>query len=157
MSDVANEAPRRGPGRPPNSERAGEVKQRRRRREGMGPERHLKLAIPNKDPNYEYRWVNNRPGRVHQLTTMDDWDIAPEQEGAGLGTVGERTVDKGTGERAILLRKPKEFYDEDQAEKERMLKARDETMRRGPLPSAEGAGGDGTTYVPGGRNIVNGR
>lgn len=138
-------------------DRAEEVQKRRRRREGMGAERNLKLAIPDKDPNYEYRWVNNRPGRVHQLTKNDDWDVAPEMNGPGLGTVGERTVDKTTGEQAILLRKPKELYDEDQREKEKLLKARDETMRRGALPDPAGADGDKSTYVPGGRNIVNGR
>lgn len=141
------------------AKRVEETKQRRRRREGMGPERNLKLTIPDKDPDYEYRWVNNRPGRVHQLTKNDDWDVAPEQNGPGLGTVGERTVDKSTGEQAILLRKRKEFYDEDQREKEKLLKARDDAMRRGPLPDPAGAGGDGdkSTYVPSGRNIVNGR
>lgn len=156
MSDIQE---RRGPGRPPNAERAQETKVVRRRRQGMGPERNLKLTIPNKDPDYEYRWVNDRPGRVDQLTKLDDWDIAPEMNGPGLGTVGERTVDKTTGERGVLLRKRKEFYDEDQAEKEKQLKARDDTMRRGPLPGPSGAGGaeQDKTYVPNGRNIVGGR
>lgn len=164
MSDIETE--RRKPGRPSNVEiaaraeqpsRVEEVQQRRRRREGMGPERNLKLAVPDKDPNYEYRWVNNRPGRVHQLTKNDDWDVAPEQNGPGLGTIGERTVDKTTGEQAILLRKPKEFYDEDQREKEKLLKSRDDAMRRGPPTAPADGDGDDKTYVPGGRNIVNGR
>lgn len=138
--------------------RQAETQQKRRRREGMGPERNLKLHIPDKDPNFEYRWVNERPGRIQQLTVQDDWDVAPEAGGSGIGTVTERAVDKYTGERAILLRKPKEYYDADQLEKKKALDQRDDAMRRGPLPAPEGVGGEADkSYTPGGRNIVNGR
>lgn len=173
MSDQYTAAPRK-PGRPSSAEiaareaaseerarpdRAEEVQTGRRRRSGLGPERNLKLAIPNKDPNYEYRWVNDRPGRVQQLTVHDDWDKAPEtMAGAGLGSsVTERNVDSYTGERAVLLRKRKEFYDADKAEEAKALDARDEAMRRGPLPTPENAVDADKQYVPGGRNIVNGR
>lgn len=174
MTDQYNPIPARR-GRPPNSERVvpsaqptseptvrqADTQKRRRRREGMGAERNLKLHIPNelKDPNFEYRWVNDRPGRVQQLTKLDDWDRAPEMmEGTGLGTVTERAVDSYTGERAVLLRKPKEFYDSDKAEEAKLLDQRDEAMRRGPLPNPEGIAAEpDKTYVPGGRNIVNGR
>ncbi len=148
---------RRGPGRPP---RAEQTQAQRRRRTGMGPERNLKLHIPEKDPAYEYRWVNDRPGRVHQLTVNDDWDKAPEMQGegnAGLGSVNERAVDSYTGEKAVLLRKSKELYDADKKEEWKLLDERDEAMRRGPLPAPEGAGEVDKTYTPGGRNIVNGR
>jgi len=172
MSDTYTPEPRK-PGRPTNAERdaraaaetpnprQAEVQQTRRRREGMGPERNLKLHIPEqmKDPNFEYRWVNDRPGRVHSLTKLDDWDPAPGMDGVGLGqSVSERAVDSYTGERAVLLRKPKEYYDADQMEKKKALDERDEAMRRGPLPSPEGIGGEADkSYTPGGRNIVNGR
>ena len=148
---------KRGPGRPPRTE---EVKVQRRRRQGSGPESGLKLHIPEnlKDKNFEYRWVNDRPGRVQQLTTMDDWEKAPvvTDHNAGEGTVETRVVDKSAGDRAVLLRKPKEFYDADKRDEQKVLDARDEAMRRAPPQSTEGLSGP-ESYVPGGRNIVNGR
>jgi len=177
MTDQYSPTPRK-PGRPTNAEvaartaesavseptsgRAEEVATRRLRREGIGPERNLKLHIPSelKDPNYEHRWVNDRPGRVQQLTQQDDWEPVPGMEGVGLGkSVTERAVDSYTGERAVLLRKPKEFYDADKKAEQKALDERDEAMRRGPLPTPEGAGGGEAdkVYTPGGRNIVNGR
>lgn len=176
MNDFTPE-PRRKVGRPSNAEvqaraevqaaesqsaataRAAEVMQRRRRRETLGPERNLKLHVPQemKDPNYEYRWVNDRPGRIMQLTQYDDWDKAPEMEGIGLGTTTERVADKYTGERTVLLRKPKEFYDADKAAEQKVLDERDDAMRRGPPPSNEQGSAELGEYVPGGRNIINGR
>jgi hypothetical protein len=49
---------------------------------GTGAERNLKLHVPEeaKDPNF-YRWVNNKPGRVKQLTQMDDYDIVSSADG----------------------------------------------------------------------------
>jgi hypothetical protein len=160
MSEAEAETVTRGPGRPKRTE---EVKQARRRREGLGSERHLKLHVPAdmKDKDFEYRWVNNKPGRVRQLTVQDDWDVvsmdAPDlQTSASEGTVMKRTVDKGTGEEAILVRKRKEFYQADKMEADKLLDARDEAMRSGPPPSPEGLAGS-EAYVPGGRNIVAGR
>lgn len=159
MSEIEMETPvKRGPGRPPRQE---EVKQRRRRREGLGAERNLKLNVPEsmKDPNFVYRWVNDRPGRVLQMTTMDDWEKAPivTEQNAGEGTVETRVVDKSVGERAVLLRKPKDFYEADKAEEQKLLDARDETMRRGAPDSQEGLSSSDNAYVPGGRNIIGGR
>src|SRR4051812_14676936 len=115
MSDVE---PRR-PGRPSNAElaarsqaaepsrRSEEVKSRRRRREGLGAERNLKLHVPeeSKDPNFVYRWVNDRGGRVRQLTKMDDYEVVSASELNGgdpdptgntaEGTVMKRTADSG--------------------------------------------------------------
>jgi hypothetical protein len=158
MSEIEMEAPvKRGPGRPPRQE---EVKQRRRRREGLGADRNLKLAVPEnlKDPNFVYRWVNDRPGRVQQLTTMDDWEKAPvvTEQNAGEGTVETRVVDKSVGERAVLLRKPKEFYEADKAEEQKQLDARDEALRRAPPQDPQGLSGP-EAYVPNGRNIIGGR
>jgi hypothetical protein len=102
---------KRGPGRPRREE---EVATERRRRTGSGAERNLKLFVPEeaKDPNFVYRWVNNRPGRVKQLTQMDDYDVVSSEDGtidAGTseGTVVKRTVDRSEGEEAVLLRKPR--------------------------------------------------
>lgn len=156
MSEIETKRP---VGRPPRVE---EAKTERRRRQGMGAERNLKLYVPegSKDPDYVYRWVNDRPGRVQQLTQQDDWDKAP-----GVttdGSVETRVADKSSGERTILLRKRRDFYEADKLEEQKLLDATDEQMRRGAAQSQEGLSGS-EAYVPGGRagrdgrNVVSGR
>ncbi len=169
MTDIANTDNRRRPGRIPEAgvlteatPRQAEVAQTRRRREGIGPERNLKMHYPchDSDPDWVYRYANMRPGRIHQLTVDDDWEPAPRKDGAAgyetsIGTGVERVVDKYTGEHAILLRKPRKFHEADEAAKEAERKKGDATLRRGPLPSSNGAAEQ--TYVPGGKNIIGGQ
>lgn len=162
---MAEQTVHRGPGRPPRVE---EVQTERRRRQGIGAERNLKLYVPEeaKDPNFVYRFVNDRPGRVKQLTQMDDYEIVSSDgsidAGTAEGTVIKRTVDRREGEEAVLLRKPRKYYDADKAEEQKLLDARDEQLRAGSAPSSEGLSGS-EAYVPGGRqgregrNIVSGK
>ena len=145
---------KRGPGRPPRQE---EVQQRRRRRESLGTDRNMKLAVPAdfKDPNYEYRWVNDRPGRVQQLHG-EDWDVVDgtsQLDSNSIGTTVKRVSDRLSGENTVLMRKPKTYFEEDQAAKKAALDKVDEALRRGAPPSSEGLAGP-HSYVPGGRNTV---
>jgi hypothetical protein len=155
---------KRGPGRPPRTE---EVKTARRRRSGSGFERGLKLYVPEeeKDPNFVYRWVNNTPGRVNQLTTMDDYDVVSSESidgGTSEGTVIKRTVSRDEGDEAVLLRKPRAYFEADKADEQKQIDARDEQLRAGAPQSSEGLSGS-EAYVPGGqkgrdgRNIVAGK
>ncbi len=150
--------PHRGPGRPARTE---EVKTERRRRTGTGAERGLKLHVPEeyKDQAFQYRWVNNVPGRVKQLTQMDDYEVVSSDQidaGTSEGTVVKRTVDRNEGDEAILLRKPRHYYESDKAEEQKLIDARDEQLRAGPAPSSEGLSGS-EAYVPGGRAGRDGR
>jgi len=175
MTDTTD-TERRRPGRPSNAElaareqptRSAEVATRRRRREGLGAERNLKLHVPEdaKDPNFVHRWVNDRNGRVKQLTTHDDYEVVsssmlnggdPDPGGnTAEGTVMRRIGDKGIGEGMVLLRKPKPYYEADKREEAKVLDARDEALRKGPPTSQEGLSGN-ESYVPGGRNVIAGR
>ena len=162
MSDQYQPEPRR-PGRPSNAERNGraeEVKERRRRRDDSGPNRNLKLHVPDdaKEGEFEYRWINNRPGRVQQLTRADDYDVvsASEIESRSIGTTVERIGNSRDGESMILVRKPKKFFEEDRVKAAKALDATEDAMRRTAPASAEGLSGP-TAYVPGGKNVINGR
>lgn len=161
-------SPRRGrtveTAAPVQSARVEEVKQRRRRRESIGVDRNLKLFIPEsaKDPNFVHRWVNAREGRIKSMYE-DDWDVVSitqlnggDDPGKNLseGTNVSRVGNQTTGEGMVLLRKPKEFYEEDQKAKQAKLDELDKTMRQGPAQSAEGIGPNDHAYVPGGRNII---
>lgn len=134
-----------------------EKKQVRRRRETMGAERGLKLHVPEKfkDPNFTYRFVNDRPGRVQNLTTMDDWDVVSDERlGAFDGTVVKRVADTYTGEKTVLLRKPKEFYEADKAVEQAIIEKNDEQLRNPAPPEGQDPS---KFYTPKGRNIIGGK
>lgn len=149
---------------PPPSPRAAEVAGRRRRREGSGAERNMKLHIPEqkKEPNFVYRWVNARDGRVKHMTENDDYDVVTADQVGGedptksvaIGTVMNRIGDQKTGEGMVLLRKPREYFEQDKKEKMAHLAALDETMKVGPAQNAQGLGPQDNAYVPGGRNRI---
>jgi len=108
------EKPRR-PGRPKREEKTAVERRRRKTAGGMH-----KLAIPDhikeKHPDMEFRWGRDDEGRMQQLTQNDDWDSVPGVDPIHAGT--------GSGGKAIkhhLLMKPKEFMEQDRAEKLRKL------------------------------------
>ena len=151
---------KRGPGRPPRSE---QVQSQRRRRQDDDEGRNMKLHVPEgaKDSAYVYRWVNNKPGRIKQLTQRDDYDIVNVTDesidvGSAGGTVVTRTVDRNEGDEAVLIRKPREYYEADKAKADRRLDALDEQLRHGAAPSSEGLSGS-EAYVPNGVNGRDGR
>ena len=117
--------------------RQSEERRERRRRPGQSLARHDRLALNgDKDPNYEYRWINDKPGRVHRMTQQDDWDLVKNdefdrsEEEASSGTSMERVVDR-SGTKAILVRKPKDYYEADQKAAQDEIDANEETIMRG--------------------------
>jgi len=152
------------------SRRIEEERQRRRRRDDLTDGRHRKLAVDGElDPNYVYRWINDDPGRVYNLTKQDDWDRVTEDMLNGpksdrdrqLGSGLERIVE-ASGKRAILVRKRKDYYDGDKAKEQAFLDAQMTDLKRGVTPT--GPKGEQTlsasdhAYVPaGGISIKDGR
>ncbi len=142
----------------------------RRRRDDLGDGRLRNLAVDGtKDPNYEYRWISAQPGRVHNLTKLDDWDVVTEADlgvrgnkDSQVGTTVERITNKADGSRSILVRKPRDYYVEDRLKAQRHLDEVDQLIKRGEVPAA---GGDVeprrngvNAYVPaGGISIQDGR
>ena len=81
------------------------------------------LSVEGKDKNYEYRIVNDTPGRVAQMESRD-WEIAEGDEklistfdnsSDDSGSVKRKHVGDGTN--AVLMRIPKKYFEEDKAEK----------------------------------------
>lgn len=147
-------------GTKPEASRAATVKTERRRRRDDGPNAGLKLYVPEeaKDPNFEYRWFNDEPGRVLAKTKQDDWDLVKPDELKGLADA-ERVIERGASgaggqpRKAFLARKPKEYYQADKAKEQALIDAREESLKRGVAPSPEGLQGP-TTYVPAGVNTI---
>ncbi len=144
--------------------RTDQVKRERRRRGDLTEDRNLKLSVPEhlKDPNYEYRWINDTSGgRIHMLTVADDWDVVKDKgiEGQGEGTAVTRNVgtsESGKPARAYLCRKLKTFYQEDQQAKQARLLSTEEELKRGPAPNSPGLT-SAEAYVPAGHKNVIGR
>jgi hypothetical protein len=92
-----------------------------------------KLTVKDRDPNYHYRIVNVKEDRVEQFqeqgyeivgaTPVGDKQIdAP----SSLGSASEISV--GGGLKAVVMRIPKEFYEEDQAMKQAQIDELEATM-----------------------------
>lgn len=119
------------------------------------------LTVKNKDPNFEYRWVRDVPGRI--LRFQDGgWEVVTDDL-----QVGQRAVDSPSGKVAsaltkhgggnltlVLMRIPKEWYDEDQTAKQDKVDAQEDSMqediRRGRIPGSSDPG-----YIPEGGGLSN--
>lgn len=171
-SDLRIGDPVVGPaGEDETSKRIAEMRARRAERgpisnSGM----NLKLSYPEdqKDPRFVYRFAVDTAGtgtRIHELRAKD-WDVAPANNAAndprnvGLGTTVERFANTKTvskPDKHILVRKPKEFYEEDKARELAKLKADEDALRKGDVKNPEGLSGPGAYIPAGGMKIEHGR
>lgn len=113
----------------------------------------LKLEVRNKDPNFEYRWFNDDGNRIaeaiesgREYVFKDEVTLDTSVEKPGLGSCVSKCVGKhadGSPKMAYLLRIHKEWYDEDQIEKQKAADLVDEAIRTGSLSSVPNA------YTPG--------
>lgn len=104
---------------------------------------------------YAYRFINDAPARLFQMTQQDDWDIVDAQGGAvkadstDMGNAVSSVVGTkpdGSAMRAYLCRKLKRFYDDDQKMKQTDLDEQLAQLRRGNGAKGEELG----DYVPSG-------
>lgn len=153
------ELEKRGPGRPRKEEtaRGAGIKSERRRRQSdalAGVRKRLAIDESKLDrENFEYYFAKNTPDRLHQLTVQDDWEIVTDREGEirqdGNGQGSEVSVLSGTGENgaplnSVLLKKAKNYYNDDFAAKQRRIDEMENAMRRGPADGEQ-------NYTPDGR------
>jgi len=106
------------------------------------------LSVPDLDPNYSYRWVRDDIGRI-DIFKQGGYEVVVRDH-----EVGQPAVDKGTrlasaytqtrgSSTLVLMRIPKEWYDEDQKAKQDEIDALEATMRA----SAEAAKDYGTLKI----------
>jgi hypothetical protein len=93
-----------------------------------------KLTVLDQDPNYKYRIVNVKEDRVEQFIERG-YEIDPNS------IVGDKSVDKpsslgssteisvGQGMKAVVMRIPKEWYEEDQAMKQAQIDELEASMK----------------------------
>ena len=106
----------------------------RKKRTPVGGARDI-LTVYGKNPDYEYRWVIDSPGRVQRFIE-GGWEVDTENHEIGHNVVdrGSKvgsavTKASGDGRTLVLMRIPKEWYDEDQKAKQDRLDALEASMR----------------------------
>lgn len=139
----------------PTETRAETVKRERRWKPGPVGQEGLKLHVDTSklDPNFHYRWVNDKSDRVRQMHAYD-YDIAPtvaKPDSNSLGTVDSAlggVEEDGRPYNMVLMRKDREWFEQDQKRKMKPLDEMDEAIRRGngtqTDPNAKGG-----FYTPG--------
>lgn len=123
------------------------------KRPSMGS--RLKLEVKNQDPNYVYRWFNDDGDRINEAIESgreyvfkEDVVLDTSMEKPSLGSCVSKAVGRhpdGSPKMAYLLRIRKEWYDEDQIEKQKSADLVDEAIRTGqlsPVPNAYTPGHD---------------
>lgn len=98
------------------------------------------LAVRGKEPGFQYRVVNDIDDRVlsfeeagYEVVTDKDVSVGDKRvdKSSELGSVKEFSV--GGGQRAVLMRIPDEWYQEDQAAKQQHVKALEDSTRKDAL------------------------
>jgi hypothetical protein len=132
------------------------TERRRRNSDGLqGFRGRLSLNDEHLDTeNFTYRWVNDNGTRIYDLTQRDDWEVVVDREGKlktdGAGMGAETSVPVGLGEqgkalKAVLLRKPKKYHEDDERAKQSRIDALEASLKTGAVPGQEAGG---RAYVP---------
>ncbi len=112
--------------------RADEIHEMRKERGGDvldGTRMRLSVAANLKDPDWEYRWVNQEGDRVMRLQEIG-YEVVSDRNGklkpggAGMGSEVSAyagTQKDGSAMKQVLMRIPKEIYHEDQRAKQRRI------------------------------------
>lgn len=103
------------------------------------------LAVRGKEPGYQYRVVNDEDDRVLEMQ-----DAGYEVVRGGDATVGDKRVDRpseegsvklfsvGGGMKAVLMRIPEEWYNEDQDAKMGRLRQLEDSTKKEALNGTYG-------------------
>lgn len=82
------------------------------------------LTVKGKDPNYEYRIVNDIDDRIaqfldagYELVQDDAVKVGDKRVDSASSVGGAKHISVGQGTKAYLMRQRKEWYDEDKARK----------------------------------------
>ena len=124
-------------GKAPNRTNNPTLNKARRRREGGDPlmaRKRLLADMKRLNPDFTYRWVLDRPGRVRQLTKFDDWDVVTDahiEEATGGAVMAVAGRNDYEADNMVLLRKPMVYHRDDQIEKAAAVDAMDNMIKKG--------------------------
>lgn len=110
------------------------VAPKRKERTPVGGKRDI-LTVSNQDPNYVYRWVNDTPGRLQRFID-GGYEVVTHEADVGGPTVDKTSrlgssITKSVGGTvtAVLMRIPREWYEEDQKTKQAAIDELESTMQ----------------------------
>ena len=128
------------PGDDGYSKRIEQIRAKRRERGTQNVAGYkLRVDTSKLDPRFEHRWVNEENCQLRQAeaTFGGDWEFLPNTDGilddgrnVEQGAKIVRVCDRGTGKRTVLMRKPKELYQDDQRIKNEKISATEGQMKR---------------------------
>lgn len=104
------------------------------------------LSVKGKDPNYEYRFVNDTGDRVAMFKDHD-WETVPASEvrigdsridqASSEGSIAQASINRNTREKAVLMRIPKDWYADDQRAKQVKIDELEASTRQQALSKNE--------------------
>jgi hypothetical protein len=104
------------------------------------------LTVKGKDPNYVYRVVNDIDDRIaqfveggYELVDNDSVDVGDKRVSQGTSLGSKKIFSVGQGTKGYLMRIPKEYYDEDQARKQKFVSAQEATIKEKALDGNYGS------------------
>lgn len=104
-----------------------------------------KLSVARKDPNFEYRFVNDDGDNVADRMEQGYEPVLRSETVVGNKRVDSATpegsviqISVGQGMKATLMRIPKEYYDEDQAAKQVVVDASESATKAEALSGTYG-------------------
>jgi len=114
------------------------------------------LTVSNRDPDYKYRWVLNDPDRVAKfkeawyevVERTDDLRVGDRKVDTSAGTSSIVETRAGMGRKYVLMRLPKELWEEDQRAKQKQVDDSEAEMQR---EAKQGRYGDGINIDRSGR------
>lgn len=138
------------------SNRAEETRRARRMKPGDVAKTGIRLGVDDSrlDPDKTYRWVKDDPARIAHMHKLD-YDLVDEpvkEDSNGLGTIP--SAHGGIGENGkpygmVLMAKFKDWYADDQKEKQKPLDEIDNSIRRGTAHQKSGEADNlGAAYTP---------
>lgn len=114
------------------AERAAKTKERIRKPMGV---REDITAVRDQDPNFQYRWVNDKPGRVERFKEAG-YELCESATMGNSGVEGSHSEngivsrDMGKGVTSYLMRQDKDWFLADQAGKQVIVDESEDAIRR---------------------------
>ena len=167
MNEAEQEAmkPARGP-RPkamkPVSGPNEELKKRRGERKSRGAVDHgfnKRLGLDDgklDHANYRYRWVNDTPGNISSLVARE-WEVCTPDDVGGQETERYAGRDNdGKAQKTVLLKKYKEWFDEDAQSALGLHRKNVADMMRGKSADQRAPDSDGSEYAAANNRVEDG-
>jgi hypothetical protein len=98
------------------------------------------LTVKGKDPNYEYRVVNDTEDRIaqfldggYELVDKASVDVGDKRVSQGTSVGSKKVFSVGQGVKGHLMRIPRELYEEDQRNKQAFVNLQEASIKEKAL------------------------